>query len=199
MTDDSPRCELTAVRPPECDHVPHSMIFVPRTGAAVHKPHPDLATTMAGLKLRELTEADADEYHDMLDRNREHIARYGDHQDERRASRRGTCGDLENPPSPNIRYGVWLDGTLIGRADLTPVDPLRYSLGYWLDEWYTGRGYITAACAALIEYARAELCATDIFAGVAHGNEKSDAVLARLGFRPVAELETYTRYRLQLG
>ncbi|MBO0874769.1 MAG: GNAT family N-acetyltransferase [Pseudonocardia sp.] len=163
------------------------------------KPHPDLATPMAGLELRELTEADAEAYYDMVERNRAHIARYGDHQDERRASRRDMCGDLENPPCPNIRYGIWLGDRLIGRADLAPVDPPRYSLGYWLDEWHTGRGYTTAACAALIEYARTELCASDIVAGVAHGNAKSVAVLERLGFRPVSELETYTQYRLQLG
>ena len=164
----------------------------------MHTPHPDLATSVAGLVLRELTEADADEYHDMLDRNRDHIARFGDHQDERRASRQGVCGYLENQPGTKTRYGIRLEGTLIGRADLDPVDPPRYSLGYWLDEWYTGRGYATAACSALIEYARTELCATEVFAGVAHGNEKSVAVLERLGFRPAAELETYTRYRLQL-
>lgn len=161
--------------------------------------HPDLATSQPGLVLRELTEADADEYDAMLDRNREHIGRYGDHQDERRASRRGVCGYLEDTLDQNIRYGIRLEGSLIGRVDLNPVAPPQYSIGYWLDEWHTGRGYTTAACAALIDYASTDLGATDIFAGVAHGNDESSAVLERLGFRPVAELETYTRYRLQLG
>jgi RimJ/RimL family protein N-acetyltransferase len=164
----------------------------------VGTPHPELATSVAGLVLRELTEADADEYYTMLERNREHIGRYGDHQNERRASRHGVTGNFENPPDQNIRYGIRLDSRLIGRTDLNPVAPPHYSIGYWIDELHTGRGYTTAACAALIDYARTELGATDIFAGVAHGNAKSVAVLERLGFRPAARLDTYTRYRLHL-
>lgn len=35
---------------------------------------------------------------------------------------------------------------------------------------------------------------TDIFAGVTHGNHRSVNLLQRLGFRAVAEFETYTRF-----
>ncbi|GAA3503193.1 hypothetical protein GCM10019016_103030 [Streptomyces prasinosporus] len=36
--------------------------------------------------------------------------------------------------------------------------------------------------------------ATEVFAGVTHGNDKSGAVLTRLGFKVAETLETYTRY-----
>ncbi|SDM52640.1 GNAT family N-acetyltransferase [Allokutzneria albata] len=45
---------------------------------------------------------------------------------------------------------------------------------------------------------RAHLAATDLFAGVAHGNARSVAVLLRLGFSRVASFDDYDRYHLDL-
>ncbi|MFJ8588956.1 GNAT family N-acetyltransferase [Streptomyces sp. NPDC093595] len=59
-------------------------------------------------------------------------------------------------------------------------------------------GYATAACTALHGHAARELGATDLFAGVTHGNDRSVALLSRLGFEPVADFEDYTRFRLRL-
>jgi RimJ/RimL family protein N-acetyltransferase len=59
---------------------------------------------------------------------------------------------------------------------------------------FTGRGYATAACKALIAYGKAELGATTIYAGVTKGNVKSEALLVRLGFQAVADRGTYTRF-----
>ncbi len=70
---------------------------------------------------------------------------------------------------------MWLGETLIGRVDLVPVDPPSYVIGYWLGEESTGRGYATAACRAVIDYAQQFLLASDIFAGVTHGNKRSVA------------------------
>jgi RimJ/RimL family protein N-acetyltransferase len=43
------------------------------------------------------------------------------------------------------------------------------------------------------------LRATDIFAGVTHGNDKSVAVLRRLGFARVSSFQRYDRYLLVLA
>ena len=45
-----------------------------------------LSTTMAGLRLQELTVADAQVYYGVLDRNRAHLSEYGDYQDEANAT-----------------------------------------------------------------------------------------------------------------
>jgi len=74
-----------------------------------------------------------------------------------------------------------------------PVDPPRYGLGYWLAEDATGHGYATAAVRALLDHART-LQATDVLAGVTHGNDRSVALLRRLGFARVAEFDSYDRY-----
>ncbi len=104
-----------------------------------------------------------------------------------------------SPPDSNTRFGIWLGHQLVGRVDLNPVDPPRYSIGYWLGADSTGRGYATFAGRAAIAYCRDELGGTEVFAGVRSGNYKSVAVLHRLGFALVAEFESHDRYHLRLA
>lgn len=153
---------------------------------------------MPGLVLRELTCEDADAYYALLDGNREHLSRFGDHREESEATAAWVHQHLARDPGPDLRLGIRLHGRLIGRIDLVAVNPPRYGTGYWLGASHVGAGYATAACTALYEYAARELGATDIFAGVTHGNDRSVALLTRLGFTPVAEFATYTRFRLRL-
>nr|WP_188192026.1 GNAT family protein [Nonomuraea sp. SYSU D8015] len=160
---------------------------------------PVLRTPLPLLTLRPLTVADADAYYDLIARNREHLTRNGDYEEIKTATRESVTTSFTSPSDRNIRYGVWESDRLIGRADLNPVDPPRYSIGYWLDEAATGQGYMTVACSALIDFARAVLGATDVFAGVTHGNSRSVAVLERLGFSPVADFEHHTRFHLPLS
>lgn len=157
-----------------------------------------LMTTRAGLMLTPLTVEDADAYFALVQASHEHLTAFGDYREEVEASLDAVREALGNPDGPNLRFGLRLDGELIGRIDLVAVDPPRYGMGYWLGARATGKGYMTAAVAALVEFAREQLGATDVFAGVTHGNVKSVAVLERLEFRPVTEFERYTRFHLAL-
>lgn len=159
---------------------------------------PELTSRVPGLSLRALTPADADAYYALLDRNREHLGRLGDFRDETRADPAWVRAHLANAPERDLRYGIRLRGELIGRVDLIAVDPPRYGTGYWLDTGHTGAGYATAACAALYDYAARALGATDVYAGVTHGNDPSVALLGRLGFVPVADFADYTRFHRSL-
>ncbi|MFI6899624.1 GNAT family N-acetyltransferase [Nonomuraea sp. NPDC050394] len=160
---------------------------------------PILPTSVPELALRPLTADDAEAYYKLIVRNREHLTRNGDYEEVKVATLESVEREFVNPSDRNLRFGLWLEDRLVGRADLNPVDPPRYSMGYWLDEGVTGRGYMTAACGALIDFARVGLGATDVFAGVTHGNDRSVAVLERLGFTAVADFESYTRFRLSLA
>lgn len=155
-----------------------------------------LDTVNEGLVLKELTVADARTYYRILDRNRAHLSRYGDYQDEANATPAWATDHLGRP-APD-RFGIWLDHHLIGRVDLVHAAPPRHGLGYWLSHDAVGRGHATTACSTLIDYARTRYGATDIFAGVTHGNHRSVALLQRLGFQPVADFDTYTRFHLGL-
>ncbi|MBL7494871.1 GNAT family N-acetyltransferase, partial [Frankia sp. CNm7] len=134
----------------------------------------DLPTSMPGLALRALTSADAEVYYALIDRNRDHLAEFGDYQDEKRATLEWVENHLaEGSGSIHYRYGIFLDCKIIGRVDLNPVAPPHYVLGYWLSRECFGHGYVTAACRTLINHGRTALAATMIFAGVTHGNHKS--------------------------
>lgn len=158
-----------------------------------------LAASRSGVQLRELVAEDADAYVALLHKNVQHLTAHGDYRDEVAltvAQVRAGFADLTPLP---VRFGIVLDGALVGRADLVPVDPPRFGLGYWLASEATGRGYATIAVGTLIEHARETLAATDVYAGVTYGNDRSEALLRRLAFSPVAEFETYRRWHRSLN
>lgn len=148
-------------------------------------------------ELRELTIDDADAYYGVLDRNRAHLTQHGDYAAEGAATPESVRDHLESTWAPSLRFGIWLGDDLIGRVDLIAVNPPRYSIGYWIGAGHTGEGFVTEACRQLIDRART-LGATEIYAGVTHGNDKSVAVLDRLRFGRVADFETYSRFRLMV-
>lgn len=79
------------------------------------------------------------------------------------------------------------------------VDPPRFGLRYLVAESACGRGIATLAVASVLEHATINLRATDVFAGVTHGNISSAAVLERNAFRLTTSFETYDRYHRRLG
>lgn len=166
-------------------------------GAGVHLA--ELDTTVPDLRLRPLTAADAVEYAALARRNVEHLSAFSSEHDEDSVRRAWNHDFLDRPPDSVIRYGIRLRDRLIGRVDLLPIEPPRYGFSYWVDHDATGKGYATAACASVLAFARSQLAATEVFAGVAHGNEASIALLRRLGFTVAAEFGSYTRFHLRLS
>lgn len=154
----------------------------------------ELTTSNPSLCLRELTDQHATEYFALVQANAEHLTARGDYRDEVAATLDDVTTGLGEPTDLPVRFGVFDDDVLVGRVDLVPVDPPRFGLGYWLAAHATGRGYATCSVAALLAYAADVLDATDVYAGVTHGNTPSEAVLERLGFTRSATFETYTRW-----
>ena len=157
-----------------------------------------LSTALEGVELRELTVDDADEYFALVQRNAVHLTARGDYRDEVAATHADVVAMLAARTELPGRFGVFDGGALVGRVDLVPVDPPRFGLGYWLSEDVIGRGIATNAVAALLDHVRTVLEATDIFAGITHGNVASEAVVTRLGFARVADFESYSRWHRAL-
>lgn len=155
----------------------------------------ELETSIPGVTVKPLAAADSDLYYSLLQRNIGHLTAHGDYGDEVTASSLDIAAELSGN-DPMLRCGVFVDHRLVGRVDLIPYEPGCWGLGYWLGNSSTGRGLATAGCGALIEYARSQLGATDIYAGVTKGNAASEKVLARLGFIADADLGTYTLFHL---
>lgn len=157
-----------------------------------------LETSISGLVLITLTERHAPALYELVQQNRLHLTAHGDYKDLVAAPLASFSMELAEPANRNLQFGISLQMQLVGRIDLIPVDPPRYGLGYWLAQTATGKGYATAALQALLEFASIELQASDIFAGVTHGNWRSAAVLERAGFAPVETFERYTRFHRAL-
>src|SRR3954469_5194337 len=119
---------------------------------AAQRERTKLATAIPQLRLVELTLTDVEAYYDLVERNRAHLTQHGDYLDLGEATPESLAAELSNPENRNIRFGVWLDDHLIGRVDLNPHSPGNVVLGYWLGREYTGKGYATAACRAVIDY-----------------------------------------------
>lgn len=77
-------------------------------------------------------------------------------------------------------------GQLIGSVGIIP-DPKRENpgvrmLGYWLDEAYWGKGYMTEAVRAVLDYGFRELRLSLVAASCYPHNKRSQQVLERNGF-----------------
>ncbi len=86
-------------------------------------------------------------------------------------------GTLTPARPGDARFAIDLGGRLIGIVGLEP------QLGFWLDRRHHGRGLMTEAAAALLDWHFAAI-PDDPVASAAHvGNEASRNVQSKLGFR----------------
>ena len=156
-----------------------------------------ITTECPSLCLSRLSIDDIDAYYALIDRNRRHLTQHGNYLDMQTATRETVREELERP-TPNLVLGIRLDDVLIGRVDLIPKEPSTFVIGYWLGQEWLGRGYVTMACRTVIAHAHTSLDATTIYAGVTKDNDRSEAVLARLGFTLVQDMGSYNRFRLSI-
>ncbi|MFJ2589060.1 GNAT family N-acetyltransferase [Streptomyces sp. NPDC087538] len=94
-------------------------------------------------------------------------------------------------------YGIWLDGTLVGGVMFTRFDSASgvCEVGCWLEAAGEGRGLVTRACEALIDWAFAERGMSRVEWWVAAGNTRSVEVARRLGMTRDGVLRKHTEYR----
>jgi RimJ/RimL family protein N-acetyltransferase len=86
-------------------------------------------------------------------------------------------------------FAITEHGLAIGVIGLMREGASEYEIHYWLATDRTGRGYVTEAAQALIEWARDELGARRIVLHAGMENRRSLAVAERLGFARDGELE----------
>jgi RimJ/RimL family protein N-acetyltransferase len=158
----------------------------------------ELRTPWESLMLRALTTEDAGAYHELVQADAGHLTRLGNYTDLVGMSLPQIVDQLAQPSESPLAFGIYEDGRLSGTIELVPVEPPKYGLGYWLAERACGRGLATVACNTVVTYAREHLNATDVFAGVTHGNDRSVAVLHRCGFEAIRRFDDYTRFHRHL-
>ncbi|MGZ3096924.1 GNAT family N-acetyltransferase [Streptomyces sp. H72] len=104
--------------------------------------------------------------------------------------------DLSSSDSGRI-YGIWLDGVLVGGVMFTRFDASSgvCEIGCWLEEAGQGRGLVTRACRALIDWAFTERGMSRVEWWVASGNTRSIASARRLGMTRDGVLRQRYPYR----
>lgn len=86
-------------------------------------------------------------------------------------------------------FAITEHGVAIGVIGLMREAGSEYEIHYWLATKRTGRGYVTEAARALIDWARDDLGARRIVLHAGMDNRRSLAVAERLGFTRDGELE----------
>lgn len=103
--------------------------------------------------------------------------------------------ELSNPENqkgnhPGFQLGVVHDQKIIGLVGFQGLHLTDRvcALGYWIDQRWEGKGFVTHSCEALIDYAFSELEMNRIEIQCAVENERSQKVAERLGFKREARL-----------
>lgn len=134
------------------------------------------------------TEADAEAFFCLTDTNRSHLRPWllwVDHTKTvadtveyiRRCEEKFRSGT-------HIDVGIKYQGKWVGSVGLNDIskDHRKAEIGYWLDKRAQGKGIMTRAVQALIDYGFCELNLNRVWIRCATDNEKSAAVPERLGF-----------------
>jgi ribosomal-protein-serine acetyltransferase len=137
--------------------------------------------------LRPLREADADELHAVIERNRAALARWlhwapGQTHEQTLAFIRSALA--RESQDGGMERAILAGQRIVGSVGVPAIDWRNRSapIGYWLDEAHQGQGVMTAAVATVVDHAfeRWDLTRLEIRTDIE--NAASRAVAARLGF-----------------
>ena len=139
-------------------------------------------------QLRLLEEADRDEFYELVDANRDHLARWmpwaaGQTREGTLEFIRLTRRQIAN--NDGFQTAIVRGGRIIGIVGFHGVDwaERSTSIGYWLDEQQQGRGIMTGAVRALVDQALLGWRLNRVEIRAATENRRSRAIPERLGFR----------------
>lgn len=140
------------------------------------------------IELRQLTEKDAQVVFSLVNRNRVYLRTWLPWLDaiqsvEDESAFLGIA--YANAQERNsLSCGIFHRGEFTGMISYHPIDwaNRKTEIGYWLGAQFQGRGLMTKACRALVDYAFNELHLNKVEIRCAIGNERSRAIPQRLGF-----------------
>lgn len=141
------------------------------------------------LSLKLLTLSDAPKVRQLVDENREYLREWlpwvdSDHKlSDTEGFIQANLNAWENKTA--LTMGVWYKEDLVGLISFHEIVLLhRYcSIGYWLAESFQGKGIMTEACKAMINYAFEKLDLYKVEIKVATENHKSRKIPESLGFQ----------------
>lgn len=154
-----------------------------------------LETAIEGLVLRRVDARLGLALNDLIEANAEHLTRHGDYLDLVAMTPAEVVTHFLD--AEFFEAALVFDESVHGVASLIRYQPAVFGIGYWLAADSTGRGFATAAAAALVDVART-FGATEVWAGIRPENGASVAVVERLGFSLARRQPTHLSYRRSL-
>lgn len=130
----------------------------------------------------------AEDIFNSIDSSREHLRRYLPWVDSSKsvADTREFIENSKNQYAANkgLDAGIWYKGEFAGVIGFHSINPSikEISIGYWLDERFVGKGIMTRACKAFIDFAFNIYNFNRVEIRCAEYNIKSRAIPERLGF-----------------
>jgi ribosomal-protein-serine acetyltransferase len=140
------------------------------------------------LELRPLDTRDAPALFALVDANRAYLREWlpwlDSNREEQDTRRFITWSRRQLGDNKDVIAGMWYRGALVGVVSLDGISSANSSasIGYWIAEKCQGRGIVTRATRAMLDYAFRELQLNRIEIRCAPGNARSQAVPLRLGF-----------------
>jgi ribosomal-protein-serine acetyltransferase len=144
---------------------------------------------MEGVELRLLEERHAEKVYATVDRNRVHLRRWMPWVDSSQSANdvRAFIGRSLKRFTEHgyFQAAIWEGDEVAGVIGFHDPNEINHciSLGYWLDEKRQGRGIMTRATAALVDYALIERGLNRVEIRAARENVRSRAIPVRLGFK----------------
>ncbi|HMD84375.1 MAG TPA: GNAT family protein [Terriglobia bacterium] len=141
-----------------------------------------------GAELRLLEHRHADELFALIDHNRSYLRQWLPEWDVQKSlddCKRTIKSSLEQlAANGGFTLGIWWEGRLAGILGAANIDWENRSamVGYLLGESYQGKGLMTGACRAVVDYLFSELKLHRVEIRCATNNPRSCAVPKRLGF-----------------
>ena len=142
---------------------------------------------MPGVALRLIEERDAEEMYALIDANRAYLSRWMPWAaDETLEGTRNFIRLTRTQVAENdgLNTVITVDGGIAGTVGMRAVEWRVRSteIGYWLAEAHQGRGIVTAAVAAYLDYAFGTLELHRVVLHAGTTNARSRAIAERLGF-----------------
>lgn len=141
------------------------------------------------LYLKTLATEDARELFDLIDRNRQHLRRWLPWVDGNQTLDH-TIAFIESAIQQKLsnygfQCGIWYHNKLAGIIGYHTIDwqNKNVEIGYWLGKEFEGKGIMTKACRALIDYAFNEYHLHRVQIRCAVQNTKSRSLIERVGLR----------------
>lgn len=141
-----------------------------------------------GVELRLPLLQDAPVVFETVDRNRDHLRPWLAWVDKTRSPEDSRAflqrSYHEMAEGRTFLAAIWVEDTFAGFIDLHAIHPVNRvgEIGYWLDKRFTGRGIMTRACRAMVDFGFDRLKLNRIEIHCAVENRASCAIPERLGF-----------------